>query len=208
MNIDVCTIYLARHGQTEANEAGIVQGQQNSELTALGVSQAEGLGNELAHIDFDAVYASDLVRARRTAEIAKLERSLIVATKEALRERNYGRFEGGTYEEIDRAYGTIQALLQQLDQETRFRSKPFYDVESDEELVSRHIQILREIAIAYAGKSVLTVSHAGAIRSLVNHLLGREALGIGSIRNAGYLILESDGVDFFVKDLAPLVKSS
>src|SRR3989344_5835107 len=88
------TFYIVRHGQTEWNTKGLLQGHGDSPLTYLGVKQAEQIRDELKSIHFDAIFSSDLLRAKRTAEIVALERKIAVKTTQALRERDFGHFEG------------------------------------------------------------------------------------------------------------------
>lgn len=65
-----------------------------SVLTELGITQAKETGEKLKHIKFDAIFSSDLVRAKKTAEIIKFDRELMIETSHLLRERAYGHFEG------------------------------------------------------------------------------------------------------------------
>src|SRR3990167_4625255 len=89
-----CTIYVVRHGESEWNVKGLIQGQSDSPLTQSGERQAFLLAKELKNIKFGAVFSSDLVRAKRTADMIALERSLAIQTSKALIERNFGKLEG------------------------------------------------------------------------------------------------------------------
>ena len=64
-------ILLLRHGQSEANKEHIIQGHMDSPLSDLGRDQAKNVGKKLldSEITFDAVYSSDLIRAKETAKI-------------------------------------------------------------------------------------------------------------------------------------------
>ncbi len=62
-------LYIARHGQTHENIEDIVQGHRDGKLTNHGIEQANLLGKRLKEIQFDAVYSSDLGRAKETTEI-------------------------------------------------------------------------------------------------------------------------------------------
>lgn len=201
MNNPNCTIYLVRHGQTVWNVKKLIQGQKNSQLTKLGIEQADATAAKLQKIVFDGVYSSDLDRAHLTASIIAKERNLIVSMTKLLREKNYGRYEG-------RAYDVFQSELKEYSDE--FDSLPhdkkwdykFPTIETDGEVVSRVITFLREVAIGHPGKNVLIVTHAGVIGNLLIHL------GVWDyseqykrkLNNAGFLKLESDGIDFFVKE--------
>ena len=91
---NLCTIYIIRHGETEWNVKKIMQGQKNSLLTTKGIQQAKQAAKQLKQIKFAAIFSSDLLRAKRTAQIIALEHKLIVKTRKILRERYYGKFEG------------------------------------------------------------------------------------------------------------------
>ncbi len=188
----ICTIYIARHGQTQWNVKGRIQGHTDSPLTKEGINQAKDLATELSHIKFDAVYSSDLLRAQRTAQIVALEHQLIIKTKTSLRERNFGPLEGQNKDGL--------VLLEQLrKQKIPYETK---NIESDEKIIQRVILLLRELAIAYPGKTILVVSHGGILRTLLEHLgfATHEQMIKVSIGNTSYIKLESDGIDFFIKE--------
>ncbi len=191
---NLCTIYLVRHGQTEWNVKGLVQGHTDSALTLEGQKQASGLAKELKHIEFDVIFSSDLLRAKRTAEIVALEHKLAVETTKALRERNYGTLEGKPSEELK--------ILNDLREKADKSAYKSLGIESDDEMISRLITFLREIAVAYLGKTVLVISHGGMMRNLLVHLgAGTHAdLPAKSVANTAYIKLTSDGVDFFIKE--------
>lgn len=195
------TIYIARHGETEWNVQGLMQGHMDSPLTENGRNQARELAEALRHIHFDAIFSSDLLRAKRTAEIIALEKELAIQTTKALRERNFGTFEGHSLAE----YGKLFESVQKLSWKERINHKPSEDAESIEELLMRYITFLREIAVAYSGKTVLMVSHGGVMRNLLISLGYWESNHKEKFGNAGYMILESEGVDFFVKEVKGVV---
>jgi broad specificity phosphatase PhoE len=92
------SIWLVRHGETEANAAGVFQGHIDVALNARGEEQAAAVGCHLAEVRFDAVYASDLQRAARTAEIIVAGRHTVVLDPD-LREMHYGVLQGARYHE-------------------------------------------------------------------------------------------------------------
>lgn len=85
---------LVRHGETEWNSSRVFQGQKDSELSELGVRQAECLAERLAGERIDAAYASDLKRAYRTAIIGLKHHQITVVPDPRLREMSFGLFEG------------------------------------------------------------------------------------------------------------------
>lgn len=195
MNVgNLCTIYLVRHGQTEWNIKGLIQGHTDSPLTLEGQKQASSLAKEFKTRKFDAVFSSDLLRAKRTAEIIALEHRLIVETTKALRERRFGKLEGRLHEELK--------ILKELMEKAQLSGYRTLGIETDDEMISRLITFLREIAVAYLGKTVLVVSHGGMMRNLLVHLglSTYDKLPHKSVANTAYIKLTSDGVDFFVKE--------
>lgn len=205
-----CIIYVVRHGETTANAKKLLQGTSDFPLTETGKKQAQILASELKDIHFDAFFSSDLIRAKHTAEIIALERELAVITTKALRERHFGHFEGKPYEVINNAHKKLLGEYEKMthEEQMRFKFEPFE--ESNDELAGRFITFTREIAVAYAGKTVLMVSHGGMMRALLLHLgYGTTAeIGVGAVRNLGYIKLKSDGVDFFIAETAGIIKTS
>ncbi|MDD5416024.1 MAG: histidine phosphatase family protein [Candidatus Daviesbacteria bacterium] len=191
-----CTLYIVRHGQTDWNLKEITQGETNIPLNNKGIKQAKALGKNLKNIHFDVVFSSDLIRAKQTAEVINLERKLAIKTAKALRERRYGKHEGTPQSEMKEIYDTWE----KLSKKERLSYKPYESYETDEEIIGRYITFLREVAVLYLGKTVLIVSHGGVMRVLLNHL-SEKIYFTNSISNAAFIKLESDGVDFFIKEL-------
>jgi broad specificity phosphatase PhoE len=89
------TLLLVRHGQSEWNAAGLMQGQTpHVPLTPLGHAQAEAAAAELARLGPGALISSDLVRAVQTADHCARATGLPIVTAPALREQGYGELEG------------------------------------------------------------------------------------------------------------------
>ena len=88
-----CTLYLVRHGETDWNVKGLLQGHTDIDLNKTGIKQAKELAKKLRRIKFAISFSSDLLRARRTAEIIATEKKIAVKTTTTLRERKFGRFE-------------------------------------------------------------------------------------------------------------------
>ena len=98
-------IILIRHGETKWNREGRVQGYHaDSPLTETGHEQARALAERLAHERVDALYASDTGRTSETASPIGAATGLRVIHDAALRERNYGAFEGRTFAEVARDF--------------------------------------------------------------------------------------------------------
>jgi broad specificity phosphatase PhoE len=151
----VTTLLLARHGETDWNRELRIQGSSDIALNDLGREQARALAKELADVELDAIYASDLVRARETADAVAATHGLEVRLDPRLRERSFGSWEGLTREDI-----------------AAFPEGSRHDGESDEEVRARVLGAIEEIARRHRGEQVLVVSHGGALNTLWHHALG------------------------------------
>ena len=196
-----CTFYIVRHGETEWNAIHRIQGHSESILTEKGRKQVREAAEKLKNIHFDAVYSSDLLRAKQTAEILILEKKMKIITAKTLRERTFGEHEGIMSDEYARKIKNLLEEYKKLAIEEKWKFKFGKGYESDEKLFTRFITFLREIAAGYRGKTVLIVTHGGPLRMLLTKLGFAEygRLNPGTFKNAGYLVVQSDGVDFFLK---------
>lgn len=194
-----CTIYLTRHGETEKNVQEIIQGHTDSPLTDLGVKQAEELREHLKDVHFDAVFSSDIMRAHRTAELASLDKKLAINTTKLLRERNFGVYEGATFKKYREDNKEILEKLKEASWEEAKKAKLYEGYEPTDEMVGRILTFFREVAVSYTGKNILVVSHGAIITALLVHF-GFGERGAIWVNNTGYVILRSDGVDFFLDD--------
>ncbi|MBU2101577.1 histidine phosphatase family protein [Patescibacteria group bacterium] len=200
---ELCTIYLVRHGESEANVNKIVQGHTDSPLTKKGEEQAREVAEGLKDIKFDAIYSSDLDRTRRTAEIIKLDRDIEIRTSSLLREKFFGIFEGKNHSEyIETLKDEFEKFDKHLNIEERWRHKAHPSIESDKELLDRFSDCLRKIAIKHLGERVLVVAHRYTIRMFLLHLgFGKhENLKDGALKTGGYAVLEFNGKDFVVEE--------
>lgn len=93
-------LYITRHGETEWNVEGRMQGWKNSNLTAKGIKNAEALGKRLESEEFKAIYSSSSQRAIHTAELIRGGRKIDIITDENLREINVGEWEGKAKDEF------------------------------------------------------------------------------------------------------------
>lgn len=193
------TFYIVRHGETEYNVKDIIQGHSDSPLTKKGVEEIKHIARKLKGIKFDYVFSSDLLRARRSAEIIALEHKLEVQTTKLLRERHFGKFEGRPSTE----YALVNEILRKLTLEERYSFKT-QGIESDKEIVERLTTFLREVAIANSGKKILAVTH-GAIMRFFLIKLGfgnHNSLRAGTVKNGAFVKLQTDGIDFFIKEVS------
>jgi broad specificity phosphatase PhoE len=168
-------ILLVRHGQSVWNADGRWQGQADPPLSELGEEQAVAAARAVGLVD--AVYASDLVRARHTAELVAAQLGTDVAVDPRLRERHAGEWEGRTRAEIDEGWPGYL--------ETGKRPAGY---EADDSVLERVLAALGAIGANHDG-DVLVVTHGGVVRVLERHL-DEDADGL--IPNLGGRWLELD----------------
>lgn len=170
-------ILFVRHGETDWNVERRVQGHTDRPLTANGVAQAQALAETLRGEHLDAVYASDLARARETARAVAAERGLDVEVLPELREKHFGSWEGLLDTEIRERFPEAS-------------TGPWGDAETSEEVSERILATLHEIARRHPGGRVLVVSHGGPLRAILRHL---EARADGHVPNCHVLRVAAEG---------------
>lgn len=145
-----CTLYIVRHGETEWNVKKIIQGHADIPLNKKGETQAKELAKKLRHIKFDAIFSSDLIRAKKTAEIISLEKKLTIQTTKELRERYFGKYQG-------QSFAVNNEMVKLINNLKMFSGPGLKEIESDENIILRITTFLREIAVSYCNKTVLIV---------------------------------------------------
>jgi 2,3-bisphosphoglycerate-dependent phosphoglycerate mutase len=191
-----CVIYLLRHGETDWNKKELIQGHTDIPLNLEGELEVQNLAKKLKDIKFDKVYSSDLLRAKRTAEIIAKGHKLLVKATRDLRERNYSRLEG----ESRAILKDIEKTIALLSKEDRFLYKHHPEIESNKELMDRFINYLIKIAKLNINKTVLVVTHGGPMGVFISILKKTDAKGkFVKINNLSYAVLEFNGKDFFIK---------
>ena len=150
---------LIRHGETDWNLARRIQGHTDIPLNHTGLEQARLLSQSLADESFDAIYASDLSRARQTAEATAHRLRQIVQLDPALRERHYGDFQARTYDESRALYPEAYARFEMREPSAAFPGGG----ESLEVFLERVRTTLNRIADAHPFGKVLVVTHGGVL---------------------------------------------
>ena len=158
---------IVRHGETAWNAEHRVQGQLDVPLNAIGQAQALAASKVLAQEKFDAIYSSDLSRARQTAEPTASFHSLEILIEKDLRERHYGIFERLTYAEVKVRYPEDYARFEARDPEYAFRTG-----ESLKDFSARSISVISRIAATHPGKSILVFTHGGVLDKLYRFITG------------------------------------
>jgi len=173
--VRVTTLLLARHGETDWNRARRWQGHADRPLTDRGRAQAAALGDRLADIALDAVYSSDLRRARETAEAGALPHGLDVIELPELREVDVGSWEGLTRDEAESRFP--DGFRRWLAGGTGWE-----DGETYAEMSRRVLAVVERIASDHEGGRILIVSHGGPIRAIHGAALGMDVEAYRRIR--------------------------
>lgn len=162
MGLDsVTTVLAVRHGETAWNRESRIQGHLDIPLSPLGLAQAQRLAQALAGEPLDAIYASDLGRARQTAAAVAERVGLPVQEDAGLRERGFGCFEGLSWREIESRWPE-QALRWK-------RRDPDFGAEGGERLrdfYARAVGTVERLAQAHPGQTLLVVAHGGVMDCL------------------------------------------
>jgi probable phosphoglycerate mutase len=178
-------LLVVRHGETTWNREGRIQGHRDSPLTARGLAQARAVAARVARERLDALYASDLGRARQTAEEVAATTALPIRLDAGLRERAFGILEGKSWDDIAREHPDDARLL---------LKDPEHQIPGGESLArfrDRVLEALRRVARDAGGGTVVVVTHGGVLG-----VLYREAMGIPLDAPRSYETLNA-GVNHF-----------
>lgn len=157
------TVYVVRHGQTDWNLQGRIQGGTDNPLNATGREQAASMGRTLSNTKVDAVYTSSHQRARQTAEV--FEGRAPIRPMDELRERFFGKFEGANDKD--------PAILADWNKRRFTWGDNMEGGETLESQSRRAETALRQIRSQHPnGGTVVIVGHGGINPLLVSHLIG------------------------------------
>ena len=159
------TILLARHGESDWNRDRRWQGHADRPLTNLGREQARALADRLAATELDAVYSSDLERARETAAIVAEPHQLPVKELPDLREVDVGSWSGLTRAEAEERFPNAFRCWAE-------GGDGWDDGETYEQLSERVVGAVLAIAARHPRERVLLVAHGGSIRAVHAAALG------------------------------------
>ena len=179
------TILLIRHGETDWNASGRWQGQSDIPLNNKGREQAALLADRLKSWPIIALYSSDLLRAKQTADALGDALGLKPKLDSSWRERNGGQFEGMTADEL-RGNAEFHKLRREKDW-----APP--DGESNVQVAARTQQAFDKIIQQHEGEMVAVVSHGGAIITMLSLILGftpGDRAPIWVSGNTGFSIVE------------------
>ncbi|HDR1022870.1 TPA: histidine phosphatase family protein [Pasteurella multocida] len=199
------TFYLVRHGRTEWNEQGLLQGSGNSPLTQQGIDSAKITGKALSQVPFVAAYSSVLQRAVETAQYILEDTTTPLFCHKGLNELSFGNWEGKA----------ITDLLS-LPEYQQLRENPVEYLalsnqgETYDKLAQRVMAAMNEIIKSYSSGNILIVSHGHTLRMLLallnggtwqNHREKSTSLSNTSISIVRYEQKENEAGRFFVESV-------
>ena len=155
-------LYMVRHGETEWNALGRIQGHTDVGLSDQGREQARAVARRLSGVAFDAAYSSDLSRTRETAQIILGESPASLNSTERIREYKKGVFEGLTPDESMRRYPELYeaSLVNDLD----FAPTGGETIRQTSLRMANFVSDLKKL---HQDETVLMVGHGGSLRSAV-----------------------------------------
>lgn len=161
MNTKVCII---RHGETDWNREGRIQGQLDIPLNEAGRAQALTMATNAAHFNFSTLYSSDLARAMETARALAQCGNLEIQALPQLRERHFGNFQGVLKNEAPKLNPKAYELYKMRDLR--------YGFETGESLMAfakRVINIFDWLIRHHTNQQIAVVCHAGVLDVMYRH---------------------------------------
>lgn len=164
--------YIVRHGQTNWNVEGKIQGKTDIELNENGIEQAKKLKEIIKDYNIDLIISSPLKRARKTAEIINEAVKSNIIFDDSLEERGYGLFEGMVRKEIN-AELVNSGILHNY-----YINKEYKEIETIQCLCSRVWNLLDSLKQNCKESNILLVTHGGVIRAINGYFNGINENGV------------------------------
>jgi len=157
-------LIITRHGETEENKAGIIQGHLPGKLSKDGINQAKQIAIRLRNENINYIYSSDLARASDTAkEIAKFHQKIPIDFVIDLRERNFGELQ-------EKKITDIGLSIEEL----KVRFKQLKDGETLQEIYNRAEHFLHKIIEKHYQDTVLLIGHNDINRNMIAIITGKK----------------------------------
>lgn len=161
-------IFIARHGQTDYNKRGLLQGRGiDAPLNETGFRQADQLSSYLNGYDADALFSSSLVRTWQTAEPLRKAKNLDIVRETDLDEMDFGDFEGKPYLDAAKELDNIQNFWKRGELDV-----PVPGGESPRQVFNRANSAFHDIVDKFSGNNLMMILHGRLIRILVSEWLG------------------------------------
>ena len=176
-------LLLVRHGVSEHNTSDVISGgSSNPNLSLAGVKQVEEVSKIIDNNKLDLVYASPLIRAKRTAEILT-DFQKEINTDNRLREMNFGSWEGQHAEELKDEYPEAFDDLGTINSKYTEYAK---NGETFGQVADRVEDFLSEIQNDANDKTVMIVCHGFVIRSLIARWFKLKIEDVMTVRNVSF----------------------
>lgn len=147
-------LYLVRHGETDKNKSGLIQGVTEADLSLKGIKDAEKLQDLIASLNIDVVISSPLRRARDTAKIIT-NNKYPINIDDRIIERDWGLCEGASIDEVD----TVKCW-------NFYANTNDNQIECVRDFIKRISEFIEDIRIKYKDKKVLVVTHSAVLRGM------------------------------------------
>lgn len=159
------SLYVIRHGQTNWNLKGIIQGQKDTELNEQGILEANNAKSQFNKLDIDLIMCSPLKRTKETAKIINKDKNIEIVYRNELIERGLGEFEGK------------DTMVEEEDIYNYYENKKIKNIESVVDLCNRVDKLINEIKSKYNDKNILLVTHSGTARAIERYFYGLDEKG-------------------------------
>ncbi len=175
-------LILLRHGETDWNRELRFQGHVDVSLNAIGLEQARRLAARLAGESAHHLYASDLLRARQTAQPVALQLGLPPVSDAALREQSFGRVDGMRVDEIQAQHPQAWEGWLRFDEDYGMPGG-----ETTRQFHARVMDAVQRIVAAHRGRTLVVVTHGGVLDMIYRtaRSLGLSGPRQSDIPNAG-----------------------
>ncbi len=193
-------IYLVRHGETEENIKRTYYGAIDCKLTHKGEEQGNLLGKKLKSMKFQRVFCSEKQRAKDTLEYIYNGRDLFIDKR--LNERDFGDFEGKTFNELQEAY---KEEYEMWTRDWKLHNPP--KGESFIEFYERVVSFMKELESQEKEcENILIATHGGVIRAMYCYILDGNLDNYWrfSSRNGDLSIIKLEHGYFYIDSIIPL----
>ncbi len=179
-------LIITRHGETEENKQGIIQGHLQGTLSELGKEQARKLAERLKNEKIDLIFSSDLNRAKDTAEeIAKFHPEIPFELDERLRERNWGDLKGRKAKNTKFWESINWEKIKDDEKELKNLG-----IETLSEGKNRTLNLIKYLSENHKEKNILLVSHSEFIRIILSTLFDKDVEEFEKLKNTSLTIFE------------------
>lgn len=170
-------LWLVRHGETEANVAGLYSGHAPTPLTERGIAQAQTLGTLLRNVPVDNVLCSELERAHHTTQLILAEREVPVRNMPELNEMFFGDWEMRHHRDLAREDAENYAVWC-----NDWQNATPTNGEGFQAFSQRVERFIAQLADYKACQNLLVVSHQGVLSVLIARLLSMPAAAMWHFR--------------------------